>query len=94
MGHPDQHSPDQHRTSSQQRPPEPEAEQDLDDDLDDPALEADADTGPDVRAPEPDEKRQGEAGHTYTGREMNDRLKTNPRVEDADEVTGEDADED
>lgn len=86
MGHPDQHTPDTHRSSTQQ-PPTPGPGQELDAD---PALEEDADTGQDVRTPEPNEKRQGEAGHTYVGREMDDRLKENPRIEDEDEVTGED----
>ena len=85
MGHPDQHTPDSHRTS--QQPPEPEPGQELDAD---PALEEDADTGSDVRTPEPEGDRQGEAGNTYVGREMDDRLKTTPRIEDEDEVTDED----
>lgn len=90
MGHPDQHTPDDHRTSTQQEPPASDADQDLQDDLDDPALEADADTGSEVRTPEPEGKRQGEAGNTYVGREMDDRLKSSPRPENEDEVTDED----
>ena len=89
MGHPDQHTPDDHRTSTRQRPPDASPEQDLNDDLDDPALEADAETGADVRAPETEQPPQGEAGHAYVGREMDDRLKSSPRIEDEDDVTGE-----
>lgn len=87
MGHPDQHTPDRHRSSTDQSAPEPDADQDL---PDDPALQDDADTGSNVRAPETDEPRQGEAGNAYVGRQMDDRMKTNPRIEDADEVTDED----
>ena len=90
MGHPDQHPPDDPRTSTRQSPPDATPEQDLRDNLDDPSLEADADTGPDVRTPEPDQPRQGEAGHAYVGRGMDDGLKSSPRIEDEDEVTGED----
>lgn len=89
MGHSDQHPPRDHRPSTQQRPPDATPEQDLRDDLDDPSLEDDAETGADVRTPEPDQPRQGEAGHAYVGRGMDDRLKANPRIEDEDEVTGE-----
>lgn len=90
MGHPDQHTPDDHRSSTDQSPPKAEAQQDLTEDLDDPALKADADTGVEVRTPEPTDERQGEAGNAYMGREMNDAMKVNPRIEDADRVTDED----
>ena len=90
MGHPDQHTPDDHRSTTDQSPPEATHGQDLTDDLDDAALKHDADTGPDVRTPEPTDERQGEAGNAYMGREMNDAMKVNPRIEDADEVTDED----
>lgn len=92
MGHPDQRTPDDHRSSTQQSPPKADAKQaqDIAEDLDDPALEKDADTGSDVRTPEPTEGRQGEAGNAYMGREMKDAMKVNPRIEDADEVTDED----
>ena len=90
--HPDQHTPDDHRSSTDQSPPEADAARaaDLAEDLDDPALENDADTGVDVRTPEPAEERQGEAGNAYVGREMDDAMKVNPRIEDADRVTDED----
>ena len=78
------------RSSTPQRPPASDADQDLRDDLDDPDLEADADTGPDVRTPETEDERQGEAGNTYVGREMDDRLKSNPRPENEDDVTEDD----
>lgn len=51
-------------------------------------------TGTEVRAEPPEDdgeaKRQGEAGNAYVGREMDDRLKANPRIEDADQVRPED----
>lgn len=87
MGHPDQQPPDAHRSSTDQSAPKPDADQNLQDDLSDPALQDDADTGSGVRTPEPEEPRQGEAGHSYVGRQMDDRMKTNPRIDDADEVT-------
>lgn len=90
MGHPDQHTPDQHRSSTDQSAPKPNASEDLADDFADPDLKHDADTGPDVRTPEPDADRQGEAGNAYVGREMRDDMKANPRIEDADEVQKED----
>ena len=34
-----------------------------------------------VSTPEPDGKRVAEAGNAYVGRQMDDRLKANPRVE-------------
>lgn len=86
MGHPDQHSPDDHRSSTDQDAPAPNVSRDLADDLGDEDLKEAADTGPNVRTPEPEEKRQGEAGHTYVGRQMDDAQKANPRVEDADHV--------
>lgn len=90
MAHPDQHTPDDHRSSTDQSPPEAEASRKLPDDLDDPALENAADTGVDVRTPDLTEERQGEAGNAYVGRAMDDDLKANPRIEDADRVTDED----
>ncbi len=92
MGHPDQTTPDDHRSSTDQSPPEADAHQaqEIAEDLDDDALQADADTGSDVRTPEPEEERQGEAGNAYMGRQMNDAMKVNPRIEDADRVTDED----
>ena len=52
-----------------------------------------ADTGTAVRAEQPDNDevtRQGEAGSTYTGREMSDDLKANPRIRDASRVRPQD----
>jgi hypothetical protein len=43
-----------------------------------------------VQAPEPAEKRLGEAGSQYTGRQMDDRLKANPRVDDVRDVQADD----
>lgn len=90
MGHPDQHTPDDHRSSTDQSPPDATPSEDLRDDLDAPDLEADADTGAEVRTPKPTDERQGEAGNAYVGREMDDAMKVNPRIEDADRVTDED----
>jgi hypothetical protein len=39
-----------------------------------------------VQTPEPIGKRLGEAGSQYVGRPMDDRLKANPRVDDARDV--------
>jgi hypothetical protein len=42
-----------------------------------------------VSAPETDGARVAEAGHGYVGRQMDDRLKTTPRVEGSGESGGE-----
>jgi len=89
MGHPDQHTPNDHRSSTDQDAPVPNASQDLTEDLHDGDLEDAADTGPTVRTPVPEDKRQGEAGNTYVGRQMTDAAKANPRVDDAERVTKE-----
>ena len=90
MAHPDQHTPNDHRSSTDQSAPTPDASQGLADDLKDESLKEAADTGSEVRTPEPEGKRQGEAGASYTGRQMSDELKDNPRVRDADQVQEED----
>ena len=87
--HPDQKTPEGHRyRSPDSNPPReraPEQEQ---------ALPPDAEvTHENVQTPEPEGERHGEAGHAYTGRQMDDRLKSSPRVDDADEVMGDDEDE-
>lgn len=86
MGHLDQHTPGDHRSSTDQSAPKPNVSADLADDLNDDALEEAADTGPEVRTPEPEADRQGEAGNAYVGREMRDDMKANPRIEDASRV--------
>jgi hypothetical protein len=43
-------------------------------------------TGTDVRADEPDEKRIGEAGSLYMGRGASDRIKNEPRPEDEEDL--------
>ncbi len=86
MGHPDQHTPDDHNVKNREDAPAPNLSKDTAIDLHDDQLEEAADTGADVRAPEPEDKRQGEAGNTYTGRQMSDALKDNPRIDDADRV--------
>lgn len=89
MGHPDQHTPDDHRTSNREHAPRPDLRQELAEDLDEEELaelQERARTGSTVRAEEPDGKRLGEAGHTYVGRQMDDDLQANPRIEDQDDV--------
>jgi hypothetical protein len=82
MGHPDQYSPDSHRTSNREHAPKANVRKDLEEDLDPEArreLKERADTGSSVRTPEPDEGRTSEVGRTYVGRQMDDDLKENPR---------------
>lgn len=43
-------------------------------------------TGTEVRTEETNEKRLGEAGHTYAGRQLDDDLKSSPRIRDEDDV--------
>lgn len=86
--HPDQKTPDSHRyqSSDSEGDPEPHA----------PELsqQAEGDMDPDDAAPlaaEVDEgARVAEAGNAYVGRQMDDDLKTSPRVEDRDEAVDED----
>lgn len=89
MGHPDQNTPDGHTVTDRDDAPAPNLSKETAIDLHDEQLEEDADTGSDVRTPEPEAPRQGEAGNTYTGRQMSDALKDNPRIDDADKVTKE-----
>ncbi|MEP0547419.1 MAG: hypothetical protein ABJF88_10845 [Rhodothermales bacterium] len=86
MGHPDQHTPDNHNVTNRDDAPAQNLSKDTAADLHDDRLEKDADTGSEVRTPDPEDKRQGEAGNTYTGRQMSDALKDNPRIDDADRV--------
>lgn len=55
-------------------------------------IERRAQTGGSVRAEEPEDERHGEYGHTYMGRQMDDRLKAHPRPRDEDELTGDEED--
>jgi hypothetical protein len=85
--HPDQSTPDSHRytasDSEANRPHAPEADQDDD------AIETEDDAAP--AAQEVDEgARVAEAGNAYVGRELDDALKSSPRVEDGDEAVDED----
>jgi hypothetical protein len=81
--HPDQFTPDSHRMqapdslSENQAPPlpaQPEQDQALGE-----GTEA---TRQNVATPEPEGGRQAEAGNAYTGRQMDDRLKTTSRTDD------------
>ncbi len=85
--HPDQSTPDSHRytasdsEANRERPPEADQADD--------AIEVDDDAAP--AAQEVDEgARVAEAGNAYVGREMDDALKSSPRVEDGDEAVDED----
>ena len=88
--HPDQSTPPDHHTAKPQSQSEPDA----------PAppevsqqAEGDLDTSDDAApaAAEVDEgARVAEAGNAYVGRQMDDRLKSSPRVEDGDEAVDED----
>ncbi|PAP76263.1 hypothetical protein [Rubrivirga marina] len=85
--HPDQSTPSGHRYSASDsqasRPQPPEADQDDD------AIDPEDDAAP--AAQEVDEgARVAEAGNAYVGREMDDSLKSSPRVEDGDEAVDED----
>lgn len=85
--HPDQSTPDSHRYTSSDsessRPDAPEADQDAD------AITPDDDAAP--AAAEVDRgARVAEAGNAYVGRELDDSLKSSPRVEDGDEAVDED----
>lgn len=89
--HPDQKTPDSHRYQSSDsdgsRAPEarePEVDQ-HDEDVD---LERDA--APAANEMDGDDARVAEAGNAYVGRQLDDRLKSSPRVEDADEAVDED----
>jgi len=91
MGHPDQHTPDDHRSTERDDAPEPQQDQSLKEDPDPETqreLEKRAKTGSGVRTDEPDEDMTSEHGHTYMGRQMDDDLKSNPRPRDADEAAG------
>lgn len=93
MGHPDQHTPDSHDTSNRKDAPEPNVSESIKEDLSPEArreLEERAETGASVRNTETEGAQTGEAGHTYVGRQMDDRLKANPRERDRDKAVEED----
>lgn len=70
-------------TDDDPRPDAPEQDQDL-------PASADAEaTHETVATPDTDGARIAEAGNTYVGRGMDDRLKTNPRVRDGDDAVAE-----
>lgn len=86
--HPDQSTPDSHRFTSPDSgdgvPDPPELSQKAEGDL-----ETDDDAAP-AAAEVEDGARVAEAGNAYVGREMDDDLKSSPRVEDGDEAVDED----
>ena len=76
--HPDQSTPDGHRYQSPDSAPERAPEQDQ-------SLPEGAETtSQTVATPDPEGDRVAEAGNAYVGRTLDDDLKENPRVEDAD----------
>jgi hypothetical protein len=87
--HPDQFTPDDHRTTAdnsadtgadQAMPAQLPAE---DQHLSGSAADV---TSQNVATPQTEGARTGEAGNSYMGREMDDDLKANPRVDDARDV--------
>lgn len=58
-------------------------------DQDSPAIEPDRDAAPAANEMPDGDARVAEAGNAYVGRQLDDRLKANPRVEDADEAIDE-----
>ena len=82
--HPDQSTPDSHRYRSADSSAPPEQDQDATE-----AMDTDRDAAPAASEVE-DGARVAEAGNAYVGREMDDALKANPRVEDGDEAVDED----
>lgn len=88
--HPDQSTPPDHHEKSTQSQSEPdvprkpeisqEAEEDMDTD----------DDGAPAANPVDRGARVAEAGNAYVGRELDDDLKSSPRVEDGDEAVDED----
>lgn len=79
--HPDQTTPDSHRYRAADSNPAKDRrpDQDQHEDAVDAAAEADSDEP--GSAPEVDGDRVAEAGNAYTGRTMDDDLKSSPRVE-------------
>lgn len=86
--HPDQTTPDSHRyqsSDSKGEPRPPDVSQDSE------AIDESGESAVPAAAPEVDEgARVAEAGNAYVGRQMDDDLKTNPRLEDGDEAVDED----
>ena len=78
--HPDQRTPDSHRhtTSDSQAARRPAQDQ------------GEADPDASAAAEVEDGARVAEAGNAYVGRELDDDLKSSPRVEDGDEAVDED----
>lgn len=82
--HPDQRTPDTHRyQSSDSQGDTDEAPSGEAPEQDQPDLETD----PSAAEAMPDGDRIAEAGNAYIGRQLDDDLKTNPRLEDGDAAT-------
>ena len=85
--HPDQSTPNSHRTQapdSEHAPDTPHAPEISQ------QAEGDLETSDEGAAAEVDEgARVAEAGNAYVGRELDDRLKSSPRVEDGDAAVDE-----
>lgn len=87
--HPDQDTPDGHRTQASSSaesdaPRPPDLSQQAEDDS------GTSDRGAPAAVEVEDGARVAEAGNAYVGRQMDDRLKSGPRVEDGDEAVDED----
>lgn len=83
MGHPDQHTPEDHNASNREHAPEPDLDESIKEDLGEESskeLKERADTGVSTRSDEPDEGRESESGHNYMGRQMDERLKSESRM--------------
>ncbi len=89
--HPDQSTPDSHRTeepdsaAAGQAPPAHAPEQNQASD----AIARQGERGStEVSTHDAEQPRTGEAGNQYVGRQMDDGLKSSPRVDDARDVEG------
>lgn len=82
--HPDQSTPSSHRYRSADSEAPPEQDQSAT-----PAMDTERDAAP-AAAELEDGARVAEAGNAYVGRQLDDDLKANPRVEDGDEAVDED----
>lgn len=92
--HPDQSTPPSHRyqSSDSAGPSKSRAPEAREPEVDQHDADADAgnDAAPAATEVEDGDARTAEAGNAYVGRQMDDRLKSSPRVEDADEAVDED----
>ena len=88
--HPDQNTPDTHRYQSSDSAGPPRAPEAREPELDQTGGDLERDAAPAANEMEDGDARVAEAGNAYVGRQLDDRLKSSPRVEDADEAVDED----